>query len=120
VPREASRRSALRCEWSFWRLGKGAGGSEDEGEVVSSRSSEGVLGEMLALPGDEVEAGSSGSERMTEEMWRFREAWMDFVSSIDELRDSSRARVRVVGASGSESRMLEVASRDSLASAAIS
>jgi hypothetical protein len=65
---------------------------------------------MVALPGGEVETGSLGRERKTEEMWAFREAWMDFVSSIEESRDSSRARVRAVGASGRESRMLEVVS----------
>lgn len=45
---------------------------------------------------------------------------MDFVSSIDESTDSSRARVLVVGASRREPRMLEVASIGSLASAVIS
>jgi hypothetical protein len=102
------------------RLGKGAGGSEEDGEIVSSRRPERVFGVMLALLGGEAEAGSSGSERMTEEMCAFREAWRDFVSSIEELRESSRTRVRAVGASGRESRMLEVASTGSLVSAAIS
>ena len=52
-------------------------------------------------------------------MCAFMEAWRDFVSSIEDSRESSRARVRAAGASGRASRMLEVASTASLTSVAI-
>ena len=56
-------------------MGKGGGGSLEDGwEVVSLRRSEDVLVEVVALSAGEVEAGSSGRDRMTEEMCAFREA----------------------------------------------
>ena len=75
---------------------------------------------MGALPGGDVEEGSSGRERITEDMWALREAWRDFVSCIEELIESSRARVLAVGASGRASRMLDVASIGLPTSVAIS
>lgn len=121
MPNEASRRCALRCAWSFRRDGKGGGGRfDEEGEIVSSRRSEGVLGETVALPGGDTEVGSSGRDIITEEMCAFREACRDFVASIEESREFCKARVRSVGTSGRESRMLDVASIGSLASATIS
>jgi hypothetical protein len=101
-------------------VGKGASGSLEEGrEVVSLRRSEDGLREVVLSTG-EVEAGSAGRDRMAEEMCAFREARRDFVSSIEASRESMSARVRAVGASGRASRMLEVASVGSLASAAVS
>lgn len=64
---------------------------------------------MVALPGGDVEEGSSGRERMTEDMWALREAWRDFVSCIEELMEFARA-----------SRMLDVVSIGLLTSVAIS
>jgi hypothetical protein len=53
-------------------VGKGGGGSlEDEREVVSL---EDVLVEVVVLSAGGFEAGSSGRDRMTEEMCAFREA----------------------------------------------
>jgi hypothetical protein len=102
-------------------VGKGAGGSLEEGrEVVSLRRSEDGLREAVVLSAREVEAGSVGRDRMAEEMCAFREARRDFVSSMEASRESMSARVRAVGTSGRASRMLEVASAGSLASAATS
>ena len=56
-------------------MGKGGGGSLEDGwEVVSLPRLEDVLVEVVALSGGEVEASSSGRDRMTEEMCAFREA----------------------------------------------
>lgn len=56
-------------------MGKGGGGSLEEGrEVASLRRSEDGLEEVVVLSAREVEAGLVGRDRMTEEMCAFREA----------------------------------------------